>query len=259
MLPAEVRPYLHAVVVGRRLFYYPETGSTNDVAMAAARDGEPEGGVFYAGWQRAGRGRGRASAWESPPGCDILFSVVLRPGGELRDILPVTLIVALALSVALTKGTGEAVGVKWPNDLMAGGRKLGGILAESGPGAGGDRFAVVGVGINVNAERFEGGLGATAVSCRMLTGAPVDRAPLLGDLLTTIDSYYGRFRSEGFGAFAGAYRDRLVHLGRAVRFERDGRRVTAVTEGVAADGALRVVADDGTGFTLYNESLEIVA
>jgi BirA family biotin operon repressor/biotin-[acetyl-CoA-carboxylase] ligase len=258
VLPAVLQPLLQTAVVGHRLFFYPETDSTNDLAVAAARGGEPEGSVFYTDFQRRGRGR-QGHVWESRPGRDLLFSVVLRPPGQLRDVLPVTLAVSLAFSVALGRITATEVGVKWPNDLVTGHGKLGGILAESGYDGDGGRFVVVGAGINVNTGRneFSEAVRDLAASCRTLTGAPVDRAGVLADLLIALDSYYARFRSDGFGPLVSSYEERMALAGRRVCFDRDGERIEATVAGVAADGALRV--DTGGGEVhLYNETVEVV-
>lgn len=262
MLPAEVEPHLHTRAIGRRLIFYPETDSTNDVAAALARGGEPEGGVVYTDFQRRGRGR-QAHTWRSPAGQDLLFSVVLRPEGEPPAVVPVTLAVSLALAVALGKslGVGAEVGVKWPNDLVTASGKLGGILAESGSDERGDTYSVVGVGINVNAERddFPDEIRDRAVSCRMLVGAPLDRAALFGELLTSLESYYLRFRVDGFAPLAAAYEDRMLLMGKRVRFESAGRRVDAAVAGVRADGALRVIPEDGGAErALVSETVEAI-
>jgi BirA family biotin operon repressor/biotin-[acetyl-CoA-carboxylase] ligase len=258
VLPARVQPFVQSATIGRRLFFYPKTDSTNDRAVAAARAGEPEGTVFYTDFQRQGRGR-QGHVWESPPGRDLMFSVVLRPPGELRDVLPVTLAASLAFSVALSRATAVDVGVKWPNDLVTGQGKLGGILAESGFDDDGGRFVVVGVGINVNTgcDEFPPSIRDRAVSCRTLTGTSFDRPALLGDLLVTLDSYYTRFRVDGFGPLVPSYQERMALAGARIRFERDGTPTEATVAGVSADGALRVVAG-GDEVHLYNETVEVV-
>jgi BirA family biotin operon repressor/biotin-[acetyl-CoA-carboxylase] ligase len=260
MLPAEVEPHLHTRVVGRRLLFYPETDSTNDVAAGLARGGEPEGTVVYADFQRCGRGR-QGHGWTSPSGKDLLFSVLLRPQGEPREVVPVTLAVSLALSVALEKRVGATVGVKWPNDLVTSKGKLGGILAESGSDEDDAAYSVVGVGVNVNTSRadFPPELRDRAVSCRTLTGSEVDRAALFGALLTSLETYYLRFRVDGFAPLVSAYEERMLLMGRRVRFEREGSEVIASVAGVRADGALRVIPDGGgPELALVGETVEVV-
>jgi len=256
LLPAEVTKHLHTRVLGRRLFYYPEIDSTNDAAVQLARGGEDEGTVVYADFQRRGRGR-LDHTWSSPPRRDLLFTMILRPGGTPADALPVTLAVALALSVALSAETGERIGVKWPNDLVAGGAKIGGILAESGADARGARYAAVGVGLNVNS--LPGDFPAGAVSCRSLSGRVHDRAVVLADVLTTVETYTTRFAKDGFAPLVSSYDDRLEMRDTRVRVARGEERFEGTALGVAADGALRVALDDGGEVRLTSETVEVVA
>jgi BirA family biotin operon repressor/biotin-[acetyl-CoA-carboxylase] ligase len=189
-----------------------------------------------------------------------LFSVILRPEGDARDALPVTLAVATAISVALSKLLDVDLFVKWPNDVVARAGKVAGILAESASSGGRVAHAVVGVGVNVNAgdEDFPAELRGRAASCRTLSGVAWDRAAILADLLGTIEAYYDRFRRDGFGTLASAYEARLWQAGRAVVFERDGVHGSGRVTGVARDGALVVTQDDGRRVELYSEQVEVV-
>ncbi len=259
-LPADVRRFLATARLGRRIYFYPETDSTNDVALALARAGEPEGTLVVANLQRRGRGR-RTHTWASPAGRNVLASVILRPGGDARGALPVALLVAMATSIALSKLLDVEVGVKWPNDVVAAGGKLAGVLAESASAGGALSHLVVGIGVNVNAraEEFPSELRMPAVSCLTLTGSEWDRAFVLADVVGTIESYYDRFRRDGFGPLASAYESRLLQRGRMVAFESGGERLRALALGVGSDGALRVRLDrDGSEALLYGETVEVV-
>jgi len=258
-LPAELRRRLATAYLGRRCYFYPETDSTNDVALALANEGEAEGAVVVADFQRRGRGR-RAHTWSSPPGKDLLFSMVLRPEGDARHALPVTLAVATAISVTLTKLLDVDVSVKWPNDVVVRASKIAGILAESASSGGRLSHAVVGVGVNVNSieQDFAAELHGRATSCRMIAGVDWDRADLLADLLGTIEAYYDRFRRDGFGPLVAAYEMRLVQAEKHVAFERDGQRWSGRVAGVARDGALVVRLDQGPDVELYSEQVEVL-
>jgi BirA family biotin operon repressor/biotin-[acetyl-CoA-carboxylase] ligase len=259
LLPSEVARYLTTRVLGRRLFYYPETDSTNDVAVALARGGEGEGTVVYADFQRRGRGR-RTHTWSSAPRQDLLFTVILRPRGSPADVLPVTLAASIALSVVLTGAAGETVGVKWPNDLMAGAGKIGGILAESAAGDDGERFVALGVGINVNSmpADFPEEIHGRAASCRSLCGDAHDRALLFADALAAVETYYTRFSKDGFGPLAPSYDERLVLRARRVRVVGAGDVFEGSVIGVRTDGSLRVSLDSGGEAWLYSESVEVI-
>lgn len=259
-LPEDVRRLLATASLGRRIYFFPETASTNDVALALARSGERDGTLVIADHQRAGRGR-RGHTWSAPRGSDLLFSLVLRPDGNARDALPVTLAFATAIAVTLSKLFGVDVGVEWPNDVVTPRGKIAGILAESATSAGVLSYAVVGVGINVNstAADFPDDVRGAAVSCRMLCDdAPWDRAMLLADVLGGIEAYYDRYRRDGFAPLRDAYEARLGQMGKTVAFDSQGVRRTGRVLGVADDGALRVDSGDGE-ILLYSESVEVVA
>lgn len=264
LLPSEIRAVLGTARLGRRIYCYPETDSTNDVALALARAGEPEGTLVVADFQRGGRGR-RTHTWSSPRGRDALASLILRPPGDARSALAVTLTVAAATSVALSKLLGVDVAVKWPNDVIAGrgaeAGKIAGILAESASAGDSLSHLVVGIGININtrADEFPPGLASPAASCYTLTGSEWERAFILADVLGAVEAYYDRFRRDGFGPLVSAYEARLIQRGRTVRFDVKGAAVTGVVQGVAPDGALRVRADgDGTEHVLYGETPEVL-
>jgi len=253
LLPSTIEPWLATARFGRRLYYYPETGSTNDVAIDLARRGEAEGTVVLTDFQRAGRGR-RDHTWSSPPGRDLLFSIILRPGGESRSVLPVTLALSLATAVLLGRATDTEVGVKWPNDVVTATGKVAGILAEASHADGHTRFVVVGVGVNVNSEGFPADIGSAA-SCRTIAGRPFDRAPLFADLLGTLETYYGRFRADGFAPLVSAFNERLRERGRVVRVVEGGPPGSGIVRGVDADGGLELDADGGVR-VLNGETIE---
>jgi BirA family biotin operon repressor/biotin-[acetyl-CoA-carboxylase] ligase len=259
-LPAELQRYLVTDRLGRRVYLYPETDSTNDVALALARAGEPEGTLVVTDHQRRGRGR-RSHTWTSPPGKDILGSIILRPPCEMREALAVTLVVATGIAVALSRLLDADHRVKWPNDVLSPAGKIAGILAESSGSSGRVEFLVVGIGINVNSGPgdWPESWRASAASCHSITGVPWERPLVLADVLGAVEAWYDRFRRDGFGPLVGAYEQRLLQLGRAVAFERGGKRWTGVATGVAADGALRVQLDsDGSTAELYGESAEVI-
>jgi len=258
-LPADVQRCLATARLGRRIYFYPETDSTNDIALELARGGEREGTVVMTDHQRAGRGR-RGHTWSSPPARDVLMSLVLRPPGDARSALPVTLVIATSVAVVLSKLLDLDVGVKWPNDVVCAKGKLAGILAESSSSSSGVAHLVVGIGINVNvrAEEFPARLHQAATSCRVITGQDCNRAAVAADVLGAIEAYYDRLVRDGFASLRSAYEARLIHSGRAVAFEQNGVRATGVVRGVALDGALRVASADGNESLLYGESIEVV-
>ena len=187
------------VVAGREIFVFEETDSTNDLAAQAGRDGVAEGLVFFAESQRAGRGRlGRR--WVSPPGRNLLFSVLLRPASVPAERWSeLTFCAALAVAETAERFTGQAARVKWPNDVLLSGRKVAGILLETHhaqePG-----FVVVGIGLNVlqSTDDFPPELRERAGSLAMMrpAGVELERREVAAFLLTRLDEHYRQWHRD---------------------------------------------------------------
>jgi len=168
-----------------KLRFSPVTGSTNDDAVAAAREGAPHGSVYFADEQRAGRGRGD-HAWHSAAGEGLYASVVLRPS-MVPEYLPVVPLAAgLAAANAILAASQLNADLRWPNDLLIGDRKTGGILVESKTEGGDVLFVVVGIGINVHQRSFAPGLSTAATSLDLESGRRISRQALLIALLESL-------------------------------------------------------------------------
>lgn len=178
------------------------TTSTNDFARALAAGGAPEGTIVVADQQTSGRGRlGRG--WHSPAGGGLWCSVLLRPRVPLSLIGPLPLVVALAACRAAWRLGARHVQVKWPNDLVHDGRKLGGILLETaaGPGDEPPAFVICGIGVNVRRpdDGFPTGLASLAVALDELVVGPAPTAGEFGEaLLDGLAAVYDRWQEEGF-------------------------------------------------------------
>ncbi len=219
----------------RELRWFAELDSTNRYLLDAARAGTPPGVVAVADHQTAGRGRlGRT--WVAPPGASLLMSVLLRPevAPERRHVLVTT--AGLAMAEAVEATTGVVAGLKWPNDLLVGDRKLAGILAE----ATGDAL-VVGIGLNVEWHDVPAELTEIATACNLEGGRPTDRRTLLDEFLVR----YGA-RLGDLGDARRAYEARLVTVGRRVRVERAADAVVGVARGVDDAGHLLLDVDGRT-------------
>jgi BirA family biotin operon repressor/biotin-[acetyl-CoA-carboxylase] ligase len=226
--------------IGHTLVFLDETTSTNDEAASLARQGFPEGTVVFAESQSAGRGR-RGSRWEAPARHDLLLSVLLRPAMPPPLWCRLTHLCALALHRAVASASGVEAQIKWPNDLLVGGRKLAGILVEASPSYRGG-FAVAGIGLNVNslAEHFPPELRPTATSLRMASGgAPLSREPVVGSLLRALAGLYPS--ALGDSGFAPALAEIASHsalLGRAVTAQVDGQTLTGTAHSLGPNGEL---------------------
>ena len=241
----ELEGLLTTLRLGRAHEHHASLASTNDRALAWLAEGAPDGALVTADAQTAGRGRlGRR--WQSPAGRDIYASVILRPGAPTAELGALSLAVGLGLYRGLRSVYGDALaglGLKWPNDLLLEGRKLGGILCES-RWRGSEVELVVGFGINVHRrrEQFDPELRELATSLAMVLEPEQrrGRAQLLTALLGGLERSLERFWSAGFASMRRDYEACCVVLGREVEIEAAGGRERARVVGVADDGALKV-------------------
>jgi BirA family biotin operon repressor/biotin-[acetyl-CoA-carboxylase] ligase len=238
-----------------------ETGSTNADLLALAADGAGEGVVLGADHQTAGRGR-RGRTWEAPPDAAVLVSVLVRPPAPAVDL--VTPAVAVAAASAVESVVGVAPGVKWPNDLVVGGRKLAGILAEASwppgadiasgwtaPGEGTRVPVVVGMGLNVLSSGRAPELDGLAVACDELGGAVATREDLVAAWLVALDRWYARaVDPTGRDDLWAEWRRRSATLGQRVRVDLGADDLEGVAVDVTPGGQLVVRTLEGELRTL---------
>lgn len=244
LAPEEVAARLHTRRMGRVYQFLSVCDSTNDVVRTQASAGAAEGLLVVADAQTAGRGRQRR-AWHSPPGMNLYFSLLLRPGLQVRQAAPLTLLAGAALAQALARA-GAAPRVRWPNDVLlpfAGQmRKAAGILMEMASEAQSIRHIVLGVGVNVNSAEFPPELADRATSLRLAAGQDFHRGQILADFLAAFESIYDDFLALGPSRGLGQWR-RYADLKHAPRIVRDGLAGQAID--VDEDGALRMRDDHG--------------
>lgn len=215
--------------------------STNRYLLDQARSGAPEGVVAVADHQTAGRGRlGRS--WTAPPGASLLMSVLLRPALPPDALHLLNAAVALAAADACQELAGLEPELKWPNDLMVGGRKLAGILSEADLGGPAGAVVVVGMGLNVSwPSDLPEDLVGIATSLDRVAARPVERADLLVAVLVGLERRYAPLGSPaGRAALAGEYRRRCATIGREVRVELTDESFTGTATDVADSGHLLV-------------------
>ena len=193
ILTADVlKQRLKGNLFGKRIYHFFKIDSTNRVAFELGHAGEPEGAVVLAEEQTAGRGR-MGHSWHSERAAGIYVTMLLRPKLAPAQALLLTMMAGLSAHTAVEAVTGLVVDLKWPNDLMIRAKKAGGILTEMHADPGAIRFVVVGIGLNVNQERFPGELANIATSLRQETGKPQSRMELLVRLLREFETDYNRF------------------------------------------------------------------
>lgn len=228
---------------GRPATLLRECGSTQDIVRVAAAEGAAEGFVAVTDHQTDGRGR-RGRTWDDEPGQSLMFSLLLRPTAPTHALAPLALVIGIGLCEALP----VAARLRWPNDIVVGGAKVAGILAELETPAGGDRYVIAGVGINANTPRDR--LPVTdrlpATSLLVETGRPCDRLALLHDVTESITTAYRTWEESGFAAL----RERFAALddlaGHDVALQLGGEAVTGRASGIDDAGRLIVVLTDGS-------------
>ncbi len=228
-----------------KLHFARVTGSTNADAIAAARDGAPHGSVFFADEQTAGRGRGD-HGWISVAGDGLYVSVLLRPQIAANRLPLLPLAAGLAAAESIRAVSGLSVDLRWPNDLLIGPRKAGGILVEANLESKSLPHAVVGIGINVHQRVFPSGLATPATSLDLEAGKIISRQTLLVALLKSLEREASALADEV------AAKEILARVERASTWIR-GRSVevhgpqacTGVTAGLDEHGFLRVATADG--------------
>jgi len=247
LLPDIVGPMVSGTMFASRIHHFFRIGSTNAAAMEAAAAGEPEGSVYFAEQQTAGRGRG-GNSWESAPSDGVYCSVVLHPQLSPADALLLSLIAGIAVAEAVEQTTGLHPDLRWPNDVLLEERKFCGILTEMNAEVTRVRYVVVGIGINVNQSSFPAELEPIATSLRLAAGHEWSRVQVAAALLKSLDAWYRRLTTGGIDARATIFqqfeqrssfaRSRLVHVDEEGGYE-------GVTEGLDNRGFLLVRTDRG--------------
>jgi BirA family biotin operon repressor/biotin-[acetyl-CoA-carboxylase] ligase len=233
-----------------RLTLMDEADSTSTRLAAAAQQGAPSGTCVVAEWQSAGRGR-RGRAWQSGLGASITFSILWRFERGPGHLAGLSLAVAVAVSRALERCGVAGVGVKWPNDLVARWKKLGGILVETSGDLLGPTAAIIGVGVNYRlGESLLARIDQPAVDAVSLAPEPPSRNALLAATIRELVESLERFEREGFAAFREAWKARHAYAGRRVTvLVPDAPPREADVVDIAEDGAL-VVSDGGREWRL---------
>jgi BirA family transcriptional regulator, biotin operon repressor / biotin---[acetyl-CoA-carboxylase] ligase len=227
---------------GRPLMVLPSTGSTNDEALKWAAEGAPEGTLVVAEDQTRGRGR-RERSWWSEPGRSLLFSLILRPRRPAAELGLLTAAVGVAAARGVEEATDVRIALKWPNDLVVGDRKLGGILVETRVTASGVDVAVAGVGINVfDLSEAPADIAArsTSIAAELPRGSQTlpERAHLVASILAALEELYPALDPRIILKEATL---RSVLLGRRVRVDRaDGTALEGLVVSLLPTGAIEI-------------------
>lgn len=232
--------------IGRDIRVFEQTTSTNDVIEKLARDGVKEGVVVFAESQTKGRGRlGRK--WMSPTRKGLWFSILLRPNLRPQETTQLTVASATALRRAIKTVSGLSAEIKWPNDLLIGGKKVVGILTEMSAEVDRVRHIILGIGVDVNqdANEFPAELRSLATSLKIAAGEKISRAELATEILRELDLDYARICAGKFPQLADEWEAGCATIGKNVAVQMGSRLIRGRAEALDDDGALLVRTEHG--------------
>lgn len=233
-----IKSGLNTEFIGQKLFIYDETDTTNE--RAKANSDAPEGSVFIAEVQTHGKGS-RGRGWVSPRGTGIWHTILLKPDISPLEVSQITLVAGLAVCKAI----GLDAKIKWPNDIVIGGKKVCGILTEMSAEMDMVNYVVCGIGINVNTESFDKEIEHRATSMYIESGVKYRRDEIIARLMNEFEYYYKKFLNDGLNAILDEYKEYCVTIGRDVSVIFKKETVTGKAVDVDENGALVVETADG--------------
>lgn len=230
--------------LGHPVYFFAETDTTNDRIRDLALEGAPEGTLAVAELQTAGRGR-RGRPWQAPADTGVWMSLLLRPNIQPAQASVLTLLAGIALTEAIEELTGLEPVIKWPNDILLGGKKLVGILTEMDCDMETIHSVTVGMGINVNTKAFPADLQEIATSLSLQGGREYDRCQVVARSMAHFEALYSEFLAAGggFAPFRERYRAKCLNMGKEVRVI-GGETFLATALDITPEGELIVKRKD---------------
>jgi BirA family biotin operon repressor/biotin-[acetyl-CoA-carboxylase] ligase len=256
-----IRRWLDTRIVGRHLYVFDEVESTNSVLRDLARSGAAEGTVVLAEAQSGGRGR-RGQPWFSPAGVNLYASVLVRERMKIEEAGPFSFAVSLAVSEAI-KDLGLSPAIKWPNDVLIGGKKVAGALMEFASRGAAVAYMVLGAGVNVNVDEARlhaalGPAGVAATSVAAALGQPVDRSVFTAAYLNHLEAWLLQYRLAGPAPLVAAWRQRDVLTGRRVEVRSPTEAIGGRVLGIDDQGHLLVRTASGDRRVILTEDVRVV-
>ncbi len=242
--------------IGRKLFVFESIDSTNACAKTLAEAGCEEGTVVLADYQSQGRGRlGRT--WLAEPGQNLLFSIVLRPSIPQSQSPVLTFLSAVAVSRAVEKVTGVPTHCKWPNDVLLNKKKVCGILTESSLTNGSVAYSVVGIGLNVNQQKFSDSI-KDATSVALELGKECDRKALFHNVLCEFEELYEALLSGKHESILDEWNRRCSMFGHTVTVSTHDSQISGTAKRLNDDGGLVLSTNSGEQ-TFYAGDVTIIS
>jgi BirA family biotin operon repressor/biotin-[acetyl-CoA-carboxylase] ligase len=253
----DIKPGLKTRVIGREIHLFPEVASTNTLAMEMASNGAPEGTVVLAETQTGGKGR-RGRKWISPKG-NLYLSVILRPDIPLYKAPVITLMGAVAAASTMRRMCEVKAFIKWPNDILVSGRKVGGLLTEMSAEQDRVRHIVLGIGIDANMEleALPPDVRAQATTLAAEAGGKIDRTAFLQQLLRELDRWYRVFLANEQDILM-EWKSLNITTGNRVAISGAGEILEGLAQGIDDEGRLVIRQDNGTVRTVAAGDVTIV-
>ncbi|MEN6508714.1 MAG: biotin--[acetyl-CoA-carboxylase] ligase [Smithella sp.] len=238
-------------MIGHRLHYYKDIGSTNDEAFRLGEEGAPEGTVLIAESQSSGRGR-MQRIWYSPPGANIYTSMILRPPVGTIQATQIPIAAGVAVAETINEFCPGKASIKWPNDVLIGGKKVCGILAQMKMSGQTVDFIVVGIGINVNLarEQYPHDIQEIATSLAIEAGREISRPDLIIRLYENMAKWYRELTRNGFSAVRERWLNLSEMIGKTVSVMFQNETVSGKAVGLDEDGSLILMTANNQKLTV---------
>ncbi|MGE0549630.1 MAG: biotin--[acetyl-CoA-carboxylase] ligase [Kofleriaceae bacterium] len=260
-MTSQSRPYLvppFARWLGCQRIDLDECGSTNDEAARLARAGARHGTVVIANRQRTGRGR-NGRAWDSPASLGLYLSAVVRPPLPLVDVPPMTLAIGIGVCDAV-RAIGAPGMLKWPNDVLVGGKKVAGVLVEAQSQGPRVEAVIVGIGVNVagRSDDLAPDVAHRAITLEQAAGSSIDRDAFIATLFASVERWIDRYVAMGIEEIIPAWHDRMA-AGLSAQAQVDGTMLTGQLAGLDRDGALLLRDHSGVLHRVRSGDVEVAA
>lgn len=235
-----------------KVLYKSELDSTNDEGKRQAAKGCKNGLLIICDNQTAGKGRlGRS--WQAEKNTGIYMSMVIYPDIMPGEIPQITLATGIAVMRAINNVTGLKTQIKWPNDIIINGKKLAGILAEMSAEMEKVNYVVIGIGINVNIESFEGELKEKATSLYIETGKRCKRSLIINEFVKEFEICYNEFCKNGFAPFVKEYNENCANVGKLVKTIGSRTSIEGISKGVNEKGEILIETENGITAVMAGE------
>lgn len=247
----EVASRMETEWAGKKVVFLEQVDSTNTYAKKIAEEGAPSGTLVVTENQYGGRGR-RGRTWLNPPGSSVAMTLIVRPELAPNHASMMTLVMGIAVARACEQMTGIETKIKWPNDIVADGKKICGILTEMSADPDAIHYVVIGAGINVNLQEIPEELKTAATSLQILTGKKFHRAELISRCMKEFERCYGIFlKTEDMTWLMDEYNEILINRDKRVCVLEPKGQYTGTALGINKNGELIVRKDDGEIVSVY--------